>query len=58
MELRDGDKKRYGGKGVLKAVHNVTDVIAPKLRGFDVTKQREVSADIDDVVGCRVECSV
>ena len=31
LELRDGDKKRYGGKGVLKAVANVNDTIAPKL---------------------------
>src|SRR3989344_2322301 len=40
LELRDGDKKRYGGKGVLKAVANVNKVIAPKLRGLDPTKQR------------------
>ena len=33
VELRDGDKKRYGGKGVLKAVANVTGVIASKLKG-------------------------
>jgi enolase len=32
VELRDGDKKRYGGKGVLKAVQNVNDVIAPACR--------------------------
>jgi enolase len=31
MELRDGDVKRYGGKGVLKAVMNVNNIIAPKL---------------------------
>lgn len=41
-ELRDGDKKRYGGKGVLKAVNNVNTVIAPKLIGMDVTKQTEI----------------
>jgi len=35
LELRDGDKKRYGGKGVLKAVKNVNDIIAPKLAGMD-----------------------
>src|SRR5213592_1519873 len=34
VELRDGDKKRYLGKGVLKAIANVNDVIAPKLLGF------------------------
>jgi enolase len=38
-ELRDGDAKRYGGKGVLKAVANVTDVIAPALMGFDALDQ-------------------
>jgi len=39
MELRDGDKKKYGGKGVLKAVKNVNSVIAPALLGFDVADQ-------------------
>ncbi len=34
LELRDGDKNRYGGKGVLKAVENVNQVIAPALVGF------------------------
>lgn len=39
VELRDGDKKKYGGKGVLKAVKNVNDSIAPKLLGMDVANQ-------------------
>ncbi len=39
VELRDGDKKRYLGKGVLNAVHNVNEVIAPELVGIDVTNQ-------------------
>ena len=39
VELRDGNKERYLGKGVLKAVENVNDVIAPELIGFDVTSQ-------------------
>jgi len=42
VELRDGDTKRYGGKGVLKAVANVGHVIAPKLVGCDPTRQAEV----------------
>lgn len=42
LELRDGDKKRFGGKGVLKAVRNVERVIAPKLIGQDVRRQREI----------------
>ena len=44
LELRDGDKKRYGGKGVIKAVKNVTTVLAPLLRGKDVTKLRQLDA--------------
>lgn len=39
VELRDGDKDRYLGKGVLKAVENVNDVIAPEILGLDVTRQ-------------------
>jgi len=42
LELRDGDKKRLLGKGVLKAVANVNNLIAPKLIGMDVTKQTEI----------------
>lgn len=39
IELRDGDPGRFGGKGVLKAVENVNDVIAPELIGLDATDQ-------------------
>ena len=42
LELRDDDKKRFGGKGVLKAVENVNDKIAPKLKGFRITDQRAI----------------
>ena len=42
VELRDGDKKRYGGKGVLKAVSNVNQIIAPKLVGMDTSRQLEI----------------
>jgi len=41
-ELRDGDKKRYGGKGVLKAVENVNNIIAPALVGLDATEQIKI----------------
>jgi enolase len=41
-ELRDGDKKRYGGKGVLRAVANVNEKIAPAIRGWDATDQRKI----------------
>ncbi len=39
LELRDGDPKRYGGKGVTKAVANINDKIAPQLRGSDASDQ-------------------
>src|SRR5690606_14425995 len=39
LELRDGDSKRYGGKGVLKAVENINERIAPELSGMDATDQ-------------------
>ncbi len=42
VELRDGDSKRYMGKGVLKAVNNVKDVIAPELLGVDASDQEKV----------------
>lgn len=42
LELRDGDKKRYLGKGVLKAVSNVNTVIAPALIGQDATQQSRI----------------
>ncbi|HZJ38161.1 MAG TPA: phosphopyruvate hydratase [Chthoniobacterales bacterium] len=45
-ELRDGDKKRYGGKGVSKAVHSVNEVIAPALKGFDALEQSKVDETI------------
>jgi len=41
VELRDGGK-RYGGKGVLKAIKNINKIIAPKLKGKDSTQQREI----------------
>jgi len=42
LELRDKDPKRYGGKGVLKAVSNVNDVISPELLGIDALEQRMI----------------
>jgi len=42
LEMRDNDKGRLLGKGVLKAVANVNNIIGPKLRGMDVTKQTEI----------------
>ena len=42
LELRDGDKNRFGGKGVLKAVKNVNEIIAPALKGWNVLEQRAI----------------
>ncbi|MBM3472996.1 MAG: phosphopyruvate hydratase [Armatimonadetes bacterium] len=50
VELRDDDKKRYRGKGVLKAVHNVNEVIAPEILDLDATDQigiDKVMCDLD-----------
>ena len=41
LELRDGDKKRYGGKGVLKAVDNINNIIAPKLIGMSAQNESQ-----------------
>ena len=51
LELRDGDKKRYGGKGVLKAVANVNETIAPKLVGMDPARQAEIDRLMIDLDG-------
>lgn len=51
IELRDGDPKRYFGKGVLKAVSNVNDVIAPKLVGMNVLEQSEIDRIMIDMDG-------
>lgn len=50
-ELRDGDKKRYGGKGVLRAVANVNEKIAPAVRGWDATDQRKIDNRMIDMDG-------
>jgi enolase len=42
VELRDGDQKRYGGKGVVKAVQNVNEIIAPEIKGMDALDQAEI----------------
>ena len=51
VELRDGDKSRYLGKGVLQAVKNVNEVIAPELLGYDVFAQREIDQAMIDLDG-------
>ena len=51
VELRDGDKSRYGGKGVRTAVANVTEVIAPELLGEDASDQATIDALLNDLDG-------
>ena len=51
VELRDGEKERYMGKGVLKAVDNVSMTIAPELEGVDASEQREVDAVMCELDG-------
>src|SRR3712207_5166554 len=50
-ELRDGDKARFGGKGVRKAVQSVNGTIAPALRGVDAREQQTVDRKIVDLDG-------
>jgi len=51
LELRDGDKKRFGGKGVLKAVGNVNGVINDTLKGFDARQQAVIDKALIDLDG-------
>jgi enolase len=51
MELRDGDPKRYVGKGVLQAVKNVNEAIGPKLEGMEALDQMEIDAEMLDLDG-------
>jgi enolase len=51
VELRDGDPKRFGGKGVLKAVRNVNEVIAPKLRGMSAFDQAGLDRTLIELDG-------
>ena len=51
VELRDGDAKRYGGKGVVKAVENANNHLAPALIGMDVTEQRAIDQTMIGIDG-------
>ena len=55
IELRDGDKKRYGGKGVLKAVENVNKVIAPAVIGMSALNQREIDHKLLELDGTKTK---
>ena len=51
LELRDGDKNRYLGKGVTKAVENVNEIIAPKIRGYEASEQALIDRTMCDLDG-------
>src|SRR5215207_7615547 len=51
VELRDDDKRRYLGKGTIKAVHNVNNIIAPKLIGMDASEQLDIDRLMLDLDG-------
>ncbi|MFA7227148.1 MAG: phosphopyruvate hydratase, partial [Dysgonamonadaceae bacterium] len=58
LELRDGDKKRYGGKGVLKAVDNVNEIIAPALIGMVALDQRGIDAKLLELDGTKTKSNL
>ena len=58
LELRDGDKSRYLGKGVLKAVHNVNNVIAEELIGMDVTDQAGIDRKMIELDGTKTKSNL
>src|SRR6185436_8657436 len=51
VELRDGDKRRYGGKGVLQAVANVNGMIKEAIRGFEAREQLDVDRTLLELDG-------
>ena len=51
LELRDGDKARYLGKGVLQAVKNVNEILGPAIVGMDPTDQRAIDQKMLDLDG-------
>jgi len=51
LELRDGDKKRYSGKGTLKAVGNVNEIISDALFGWDATDQKAIDTELTTIDG-------
>ena len=55
LELRDGDKKRYLGKGVLKAVENINTLIAPELLGMSVLEQRAIDTKMLELDGTKTK---
>lgn len=58
IELRDGDKKRYLGKGVLKAVENVNEIIAPALFGMSALDQRAIDQKLIELDGTKTKSNL
>ncbi len=58
LELRDGDKGRYLGKGVLKAVTNINDVIAPALIGYNVLEQTKIDGKMLELDGTKTKSNL
>lgn len=58
LELRDGDKNRYLGKGVLKAVNNVNNVIAEEIMGMDVTDQAGIDKKMIELDGTKTKSNL
>ena len=55
LELRDGDKARYGGKGVMKAVENVNTIIAPAVEGMNVLEQGAIDYKMIELDGTKTK---
>ncbi len=51
LEMRDGDKSRYNGKGVLKAIKNVNEILAPKIIGLNPINQEDIDQRMIDIDG-------
>jgi len=58
IELRDGDKSRYLGKGVLKAVDNINKIISPALEGYNALNQTEIDAKLIELDGTKTKSNL
>ena len=58
LELRDNDPKRYGGKGVLKAVENINRIIAPALAGWSSLEQRAIDKKMLELDGTKTKSNL
>ncbi len=58
LELRDGDKKRYLGKGTLKAVENVNTIIGPSLKGYSALEQRAIEMKMIEIDGTKTKAKL